>query len=526
MFLIIGWKNNFELVFVKEPIYNNFMVPLKKHLMPKLIDEIPLLTFKINIESSIPLYKQLYELLRNSILDGKIQPGKRLPGTRSLAAELNISRNTVAIAFDQLRIEGYITGKTGSGYFVSEIPDKKPLPVGISNEKLHPAKEFVKLKKYSSGRLRENYRSDEIIPFQNGIPALNYFPIRTWLKIINQTASYISDSLLGYSDAAGFRPLREAIASYLKTYRAVNCTAEQVLIVNGSQQGLDLIGRILLKKGSKVWLEDPGYLGIRDSMISAGASIHPCPLDDEGIDINFSWKHNPKPDLIYTTPSHQFPIGITMSVARRMQLLNFAIKNKCWIIEDDYDSEFRYVGNPLPSLQGMDQSKSVLYLGTFSKVLVPGLRLGYLVLPDSRMLNTFASMKYIMDRQSPILEQIVLAKYIEDGHFTKHIRKMRMLYKSRQEYLISEINKNMDGLISVNSSPSGMHIIAWLPQKLSDKKVFEAARKLNLILNPLSGYTLKYFKAPGSIIGYTGFNEVEIKEGLNKFKRILSDFLK
>lgn len=495
--------------------------------MPKIIDEIPLVAFKLNYSSGIPLYMQLYDVFRKEILEGKIKPGKRLPGTRSLAVELKISRNTVAIAFEQLKIEGYIISRTGSGYYVNEIPDKKPIV-----KQLPQIKEFQKKssaiekvwEKLPSNILERSLGYENVIPFQNGIPALNEFPIRTWLKIINQVSINISNLHLGYGDAAGFRPLREAIASYLQTYRAVNCTAEQIIIINGSQQGLDLIGRVLLKKGSNVWIEDPGYFGIKASMSSAGASINPCPLDEDGLDVNYSAKHNPKPDLIYTTPSHQFPLGLTMPVSRRIQLLNYAKKNNCWIIEDDYDSEFRYIGNPLPSLQGMDQSNSVLYLGTFSKVLVPGLRLGYLVLPDSEMLKAFMAMKYIIDRQSPILEQIILAKYLEDGHFTKHIRKMRMLYKFRQEILIDEINISLKGLVVVEPSPTGMHIIAWLPKKISDTKVAAEALKNNVIVNPLSDYSIKFHQKPGLILGYTAFNESEIKEGLKKLKKTLMKF--
>ena len=501
--------------------------------MSKNIEEIPLVAFSLNNNSKLPLYKQLYDLLRKAILEGKINPGKRLPGTRSLASELKISRNTVAIAFDQLRIEGYISGKTGSGSYVNEIPDntyttKRKINFEIdTNNKRSSKKDSIKLKKEleSNTVTVRNVSENNIIPFQNGIPAVNEFPIKTWLKIINQNSLNISNLHLGYGDAAGFRPLREAIASYLKTFRAVNCTVDQIIIVNGSQQGLDLIGRVLLKKGSKVWLEDPGYFGARASMISADASIIPCPLDDEGLDINYSIKHNPKPDLIYTTPSHQFPLGLTMSVSRRIQLLNYAKKYNCWIIEDDYDSEFRYVGNPLPSLQGMDQSKSVLYLGTFSKVLVPGLRLGYLVLPDKEMLEPFLTMKYIIDRQSPIIEQVALAKYIEEGHFTKHIRKMRMLYKSRQEYLVNEIDKNLKDLITIEPSHSGMQIIGWLPKNLNDKKVSAEALKNNLIVQPLSGNSIKFRKNPGLILGYTAFNEKEITEGVTKLKKTLNKFV-
>ncbi len=501
--------------------------------MPKIIEEIPLVAFNLDFNSKIPLYKQLYNLLRKAILEGKITPGKRLPGTRSLANELKVSRNTAAIAFDQLRIEGYISGRTGSGSYVNEIPDhtyttksKINIDSNIATGKLSNKISLKLNQKINAKSVEERNVSDnDIVPFQNGIPAINEFPIKTWLKIINQNSLNISNLHLGYGDAAGFRPLREAIASYLRTYRAVNCNADQIMIVNGSQQGLDLIGRVFLKKGSKVWLEDPGYLGVRASMISTEASIIPCPLDNEGLDLDYSVKHNPKPDLIYTTPSHQFPLGLTMSVSRRIQLLNYAKKNKCWIIEDDYDSEFRYVGNPLPSLQGMDQNKSVLYLGTFSKVLVPGLRLGYLVLPDKEMLKPFLTMKYIIDRQSPIIEQVALAKYIEEGHFTKHIRKMRMLYKSRQELLINEINANLKNLVAVNPAPSGMQIIGWLPKIFNDKKVSAEALKNKLVVQPLSDYSIMYFEKPGLVLGYTAFTEKEITEGVAKLKKTLNKFV-
>lgn len=490
--------------------------------MPKIIDEIPLVTINLHHKSDVPLYKQLYNLFRDAILEGKIDQGKKLPGTRSLAKDLMISRNTVAIAFDQLKIEGYISGKTGSGYYVNEIPDKRPLVSIKSSEKIATSKKISLPNRVPLNLRQNNFTTENILPFQNGLPALNEFPIRTWLKLLNQIPTNISNLHLGYSDAAGYRPLREIIATYLQTYRAVNCTADQILIVNGSQQGLDLIARILLKKGSNIWMEDPGYGGVKASMLAADAKLHPCPLDEEGMNLKYSEKHNVKPDLIYTTPSHQFPTGVIMSISRRLELLKFAAENKCWIIEDDYDSEFRYHGHPLPSLQGMDENKSILYLGTFSKVLVPGLRLGYLVLPDSSMLDSFKSLKYIMDRQSPVFEQMILARYIEEGHLTKHIRRMRMLYKSRQQFIVDEINKNFNGLLSADPLPSGMHIVAKLTQKMNDAKVSAEALKHNVIVHPLSDYCLRFRQDPALIMGYTAFSETEMKEGLNKLKKVLS----
>ncbi len=375
--------------------------------------------------------------------------------------------------------------------------------------------------------LTYRFRSaDEIIPFQNGIPAFDEFPIKTWQRISNQVFLNSFSEQMGYGDAAGYKPLREAIALYLKSYRAVNCSADQIIIVNGTQQGLDLIGRVFSKQSGKnptVWIEDPGYYSARASLAFGGAKIYPCRLDKEGLDIIHSEKNNPKPNLIFTTPSHQFPLGHTMSIARRLNLLQFAEKNNSWIIEDDYDSEFRYYGNPLPSLQGLDQFGKVIYLGTFSKVLFPSLRIGYLVLPNADMADSFITAKSLMDRQNPIFEQMILSKFISEGYFSKHLRKMRLLYKSRQDFLIKEINKNFKGFMRAEPSASGMHIISWLPKNTNDKKIAAEAVKNNIIVRAISEYSIKNFYGPGLLLGYSAFNENEIRSGLNSLRKILLD---
>ncbi len=493
--------------------------------MPKQTDEFPLLSLKIDLASGVPLYKQIYEAFRLSILEGVFAPGQKLPGTRSIADELKISRNTVALAFEQLVIEGYISGKVGSGTYVNEIPDN--ILNAKSNVKRN--KSGRKLKTDMVSRLgsrelvRRNISYEQIVPFQNGVPSLDEFPVKTWLKINNQTARTLSYLHLGYGDASGYKPLREEIASYLRTYRAVNCSAEQIIIVNGSQQGLDLITRILIKPGDPVWLEDPGYFGARASMLFAGAEIFPSPLDSEGLDVEYSSKKYPPPKLIYTTPSHQFPLGLTMSVSRRIQLLQYASKNNCWIIEDDYDSEFRYSGSPLPSLQGMDKNNCVLYLGTFSKVLFPALRLGYLVLPDPQMLEVFASAKSLTDRQSPMFEQMITARFLKEGHFTRHIRKMRTLYKERQEFLISELNKELAGMAVVHNSDAGMHIIVWLNDNFDSTLISIKAREYNLLAYPISEYVLKFKQKPALLLGYTAFDKKTLKDGVQKLKKILKE---
>ncbi len=494
--------------------------------MPKLIEELPLVNLKINYSSDVPLYKQLYDTFRQSILEGKFLPGQKLPGTRSIAAELNISRNTVTLAFEQLLIEGYIKGKIGAGTFVNEIPDnvlnvKENVSRKNSGRKV---KTNLITQLGSPELIHRNISNEEIVPFQNGVPSLDEFPIRTWLKLNNQTSQTLSSSNLGYGDAAGYRPLREEIASYLRTYRAVNCNADQIIIVNGSQQGLDLIMRVILKPGDPVWHEDPGYFGARASMLFAGAKIFPSPLDKEGLNVAYSSKKYPSPKLIYTTPSHQFPIGLTMSISSRIQLLQYASKNNSWVIEDDYDSEFRYSGSPLPSLQGMDKNNCVLYLGTFSKVLFPALRLGYLVLPDPQMLEVFVSAKSMMDRQSPMFEQMITAQFLKEGYFTRHIRKMRTLYKERQEYLISDMKKELGDLIKVKNSDAGMHIILWLKENLDSDIISQKAREINLIAYPISEYVLKFKQKPGLLLGYTAFDKKKLKEGVQKLKMVLTEY--
>ncbi len=496
--------------------------------MPKEIEEILFLNVQLDPSLSLPLYKQLYESIRRSILSGRLKGGLKLPSTRTLAIELNVSRNTVKSAFEQLFVEGYIKGKIGAGtYITDDIPDKL---LRVRSASAFPGNKHLNLKfnrvlisqSFPSRYLPEN----DIIPFQTGIPSLEDFPFKTWLSIINKIGHNFPTRYLRNIDATGHKGLKEAVSQYLQTYRAVNCNPDQILIINGSQQGLDLICRTLLNENDNVLLEDPSYFGMRDVVRSIKVNILPVPVDNEGLQIDYASKNYLDVNLIYTTPSHQFPLGPIMSISRRLKLLEFARKNNAWIIEDDYDGEYRYSGNPLPSLQGMDNWGCVIYMGTFSKVLFPGLRLGYLVLPSSQLIDSFAAKKSIIDRQSPVLEQLVTAKFIEEGHFTRHIRKMRLLYNERQEFLVDEINKELGSLIRIEPSSAGMHIIAWLPDYLDDVKVSQALRKSNLIAYPLSNATLKFKRKPALILGYTAFNKNKTKAGIKILKETIEPLCK
>ena len=510
------------MVYCKEPLKYKMMVPFKGVIMSKGIDEVPLIKFSLDRNSKKSMYKQIYDSLRNAILDKSLEQGQKLPSTRSLATELKVSRNTVNLAFEQLTIEGYIKGTSGSGSFVNEIPDnyliaKRKDPCNESRIRL-----IKHDKKFGSSELMNRTRKyKKIIPFQTGTPAIKEFPFTTWSKLINQTSREIKSSELGYLDAEGYLPLRTEIAKYLNNYRAVNCSADHILIVNGSQQGLDLIFRVILKPGSIVWLEDPGYYGTRASLILADSKIYPCKLDENGLDVKHAEENFPTPEIIYTTPSHQFPLGHTMNITRRLELLEFAKKHNVWIIEDDYDSEFRYFGKPLPALQGMDLDANVIYLGTFSKVLFPGLRIGYLVLPDTKIADIFAGVKSLFDRQSSIFEQIVLTRFIKEGYFTKHIRRMRLLYKERQEFLINEIERELKDILTVSKNPTGMHLIGYFEKGLKAKEISVEASNAGVILAPISDFSIKQKVNEAVLMGYSAFNEKELKKGIEKLKRVL-----
>jgi GntR family transcriptional regulator/MocR family aminotransferase len=492
--------------------------------MPKEIEEIPFVFIRLDGSSSEPLYLQLYNVIRESILTGKLKGGLKLPGTRTLAKEIKVSRNTIILAFEQLIAEGYVTGKAGAGTYVTDnIPDKLLIK---EKRQFNSENDLINTKANNNQEpalvSQRNMPENNFVPFQHGIPSVKDFPFDLWLKIFNKVMQRFSTYQLSQIDGTGYNVLKEAIAVYLQTYRAVNCTPEQIFIVNGSQQGLYLISKILLKENDNVLLEDPFYFGVRDAIRSAKVNILPVPVDDEGIQIDYAIKNFRDAKLIYTTPSHQYPLGVTMSNSRRLKLLEIAGKNNIWIIEDDYDGEFRYTGNPLPSLQGMDTCGRVIYIGTFSKVLFPGLRLGYLVLPSSDLVDSLAAERRVIDRQSPVLEQFVVAEFMKEGHFTRHIRKMRILYKERQDFLISEIKKELYGLITVDPSASGMHVLAWLPESLDDKEVSSILRCKNITAPPLSNFVLKYKRKPAIILGYTAFDKEEIRQGVN----ILRDTIK
>lgn len=485
-----------------------------------------MLHVSLDPDSGVPLYRQLYDALRQAILEGRLRGGQRLPATRVLAGALDVSRNTVLLAFDLLLTEGYIQSRVGAGTFVTEhLPERSlyapAADVVASSGSGSPAARLSQRgQALTSVRVSSRPRGGTQRPFQPGAPALDAFPFDVWSRLTARTLRTMPAAAYGYGDPAGYRPLREAIAVYLRTARAVRCEAEQVIVVGGAQQGIDLVARVLLDEGDAAWIEDPGYRGARAALLGAGVRLVPVPVDAEGLCVEAGEAAEPAARAAYVTPSYGFPLGVTMSLSRRLQLLEWAGRTGAWIVEDDYDSEYRYAGPPLASLQGLDRSGCVLYLGTFSKVLFPALRIGYLVVPPG-LVDAFVTAKAVADRQASVLEQAVLTAFIEEGHFSRHLRRMRVLYQARQQRFVDAVRAELVGLLSVDPADAGMHLVGWLPEGTDDEAVSRRAAEHGLMVPPLSFYTLRHRVPPGLVLGYPAFDDAAIDAGVHRLAKVL-----
>lgn len=481
-------------------------------------------------EAEGPLYRQIYAAIRRSILSGEFSPGQRLRSSRALAEELGVSRITVVNAYDQLYAEGYLEGKMGAGTFVAAQLPEQLLQTGPKANKVPdkrgelPPEGFSDfgrtLARKSADRIRDDITAS-FRPFQNGLTAVEEFPFDLWARLASKRQRNPLRSLVGYGDPQGYRPLREAIAGHLASSRGVRCSPEQVVVTSGAQQALDLIARIFISPGDAALIEDPCYLEARGVFEGAGAAIVPVPVDSEGIDISRAPKSRATAKLIYVTPSHQYPLGVTMSLARRLELIEWARGTKAWIIEDDYNSEFRYAGRPLASLQGLDPAGRVIYVGTFSKTIFPSLRIGCLVLPE-RLVDVFTAARALNDVHSSMMDQATLAEFISEGHFARHVRRMRTLYAERQKFLLAECRKHLSGLLEVEPADAGMHLTGWLPKGQNDVELSEKGVASKLKLSPISSYYAAGAERTGFILGYTAFDEKETRAAIQKIKTLLS----
>ncbi len=462
------------------------------------------------------MYRQLYDKLRRAILDGRLRAGAKLPSTRGLAQELAIARNTVMGAYEQLLAEGYLEGKTGSGTYVARTLPEAVLNVSpvrpTAAVTRNPGRLSRRGQTLATNRLGIRY-IEPPRPFRPGTPAIDHFPFDLWSRLLAKYWRREPAGLLPYTDPAGYEPLRAAIAEYISAARAVRCDPEQIIVVSGAQQALDLATRLLLDPGDEVWMEDPGYNGARAAFLGAGVKPVAVPIDNDGLDVTMGEKLSPHARLAYVTPSHQYPTGVVMTLSRRLGLLRWAERKRRWILEDDYDSEFRYASRPVPSLQGLDKSGTVIYCGTFSKVLFPSLRLGYIVVPAS-LVDAFRGAKAVVDRHCPTVEQAVLAEFIAEGHLARHIRRMRMLYLERKDALLEILRRELAGAVEVRSHEAGMHVVGWLKKGERDSVVSRRALELGVEAPALTSYREKPGGRGGLVLGYAAYSEPQLRSAV------------
>jgi GntR family transcriptional regulator/MocR family aminotransferase len=465
--------------------------------------------------SDLPIHRQIYERLRRAILDGLLRPGQRVPSTRALALDLGVSRLPVLTAFDQLLHEGYLVGRTGSGTFVSAVvPDDL-----LRSPPAAPGRPGGRRTPRPVPRTRDE---GGLGPFRMSLPALDQFPHTVWSRLVSRHAHALKPADMAYGDPAGLVTLRVAIAEHLRTARAVRCEAEQVLVVSGSQAALRLATAVLLKRGDRVAMEEPGYPGARAALAAGNAELVPVVVDEEGMDVAALRKRGTRVRAAYVTPSHQYPLGASMSAARRFALLDWAHRRQAWILEDDYDSEYRYVSRPLGALQGMDAHERVVYIGTFSKVLFPAVRMGYLVVPPS-LWQRFVDAREAFDLFSPTLYQAVLAEFLREGHFARHLRRMRGVYLERRDALLTGLTRHCTGRLTVVNAEAGLHIAVLLNSGLDDEDIVHCMAARGLTATALSSCYAGPARQSGLLLGFGGSTPRRLLEATRVLGEVLHE---
>lgn len=459
----------------------------------------------------------MYGELRSAILDGRLAPGARLPASRDFASQYQLSRGTVVSVLERLQSEGYVTSRVGYGTWVNRVEAPRPARQPTAT----PAyiRRVIATYKRPQPWIDRAF-VDGVRPFRIGAPAINEFPSEVWGRIAATRVRNFRSWLKKEADRRGYRPLRDAIAEYLRTSRGVRCTTEQIVIVSGIQQGLDLLARLLLRKGDPIWMEDPGYFGARIAFDNVGARIVGVPVNDEGLSVSAGIKICPDAKGAYVTPAHQFPLGVTMSLERRMTLLGWASRAGAFVIEDDYDSEYRFEGPPVPALQNLDHYSSVIFIGSFSKTLFPALRVGYVVLP-APLIDPFLGFRYRTDFRNSSFDQAVLCDFIVDGHFARHLRRMRNLYAERLATLIEGANQYLDGLLVISNVRAGLYTIGYLKNGLTSRREEELAAGQGIEVLAVDRCTLRRPDPNALLLGFGGFDELAIRQGLIRLAKAL-----
>jgi GntR family transcriptional regulator / MocR family aminotransferase len=470
------------------------------------------------------VHDALYGALRDAMLSGRLGPGMRLPSTRDLAQQLQVARGTVVASYAQLASEGYLTGRTGSGTFVAaQLPDRW-FAAPRADAKRPQQRRPITLSRW--GRTLEDSPFAAAVgrsprPFRPHIPAVDAFPVEIWARLLARRARRDDALFLTDGDVRGYRPLRDQLAEHLRVARGVICHAEQLVIVPSVQQVIDLVTRITLDPGDLVWMEDPGYVGARAVFAAAGVQIVPVPVDAHGIDVAAGIRLAPRARLAYVTPGHQAPLGVTQTIDRRLALLDWARGHGALILEDDYDSEYRYEGRPVPALQGLDRAGLVVHTGTFSKTLLPSFRLAYAVLPES-LLERFLTAKSIVDRFTPALAQAVLADFIEGGHFGRHLRRMREIYAERRAALLSALASELGGAVQVLGASAGLDVTVLLPARSNERAVCRALAQASLEFMPLAPHAISARTGPGLVLGFAAFSPARLRRSVGLLARALT----
>ncbi len=471
------------------------------------------------------LWRWLHGEVRAAILDGRLRPGSRLPSSRNLAAQYHVSRGTVVVAYERLAEEGLTSGQLSSGTFVTT--DLLATDTDTTTHRCQPRTERSKAR--LAAHTQATLQSVRVLPatqrigraFRASEPALDLFPTELWARVASRVLRHAPRSLYGQGSASGYGPLKKAIADHVGAAKGVRCSPNQIIVTSGAQQSLDLLARFLLDDGDQVWMEDPGYTGALDTLRSAGASVIPVPVDAEGMDVKAGCELAPRAKLAYVTPSNQFPLGMTMSAKRREDLLRWARNAGAWVIEDDYDSEYRYGQQPIASLQSIDSSGSVIYVGSFSKTLFNALRIGFMVLPEA-LVSTFELARSFVDRHPPTLDQAVLAEFIIEGHFGVHVRKMSQLYSHRRAVLMDAFAESAGKGLSLARVETGMKALAWLPATCSDSQVASRAQSQGLEVLPISRFSIGRRIRPGLMLGFAGCDENELRRGAKLLAQVLA----
>jgi GntR family transcriptional regulator/MocR family aminotransferase len=461
--------------------------------------------------AALPLHRQLYDSLRAHILDGKIPSGTRLPATRELANDLGISRNTVIAAYDALLAEGYLESTAGSGTRVALLPARPLADVLGEESRLPPLS--------ARGRLMTSQLRDQTIPgrhaFRPGFPEIDTFPFSTWSRLVAANTRHTREDLFGYHLIAGHPRLRKALAEYLAVSRGVRCTPEQVIVLSGAQAALDLIARMFMDPGDNFWIEDPGYLGAHTAFLAAGGRPVPLPVGPGGWQLDGA--DRPPPRVIFVTPSCQWPLALVMPMEARLRLLQIAEAHDSWIVEDDYDSEYRFRGHPVPAMQGLDRSGRVIYLGTLSKTMFPTIRVAYLVVPED-LVDGFKTAISITGQFPPLLLQVAIADFIAEGFFATHLRRMRRLYARRQREFVALAEARLDRWLTVSGSDTGMQVIGRFRQPMDDGAVLAAARRHGVDFVRMSTQYRHAEPEHGMLLGYAGVGHDQMIAGVEKLR--------